>query len=137
MSAALVAVAITLAWDPNPPEENVLLYNFHIATQSMLAGNPPLVTYAVAAPGTTFTAEIQYLQQYFFTVTAVNGAGLESGYSNEVQWIEPLPTPTPTPTPEPTPTPTPTPVPTPTPTPEPTPAPTPDDGPGQHRGWYK
>ena len=121
----LLAVSLTLQWDPNPPEDNVALYNVHIGIQSMLAGNPSLVDYPVVAPTTVFTAEVEYEQLYFFTVTAVNFDGVESGYSNEVQHIVTLPTPSPTPVATPTPAPTVLPTPTATPVPTPTPAATP------------
>jgi len=54
---------------------------------------------------------------YYFTVTALDSVGNESGYSNEITYMIPAPAPPP-PEPEPTPTPEPTPEPAPAPSQE-------------------
>ena len=73
------AQSVTLAWDPNP-EPDIAKYKVYYGTQSgnpdqsFDAGNVTTTTVVNLADGTT----------YFFTVRAINTAGLESGPSNEV-----------------------------------------------------
>jgi len=78
------AVTVRLMWDRNP-EPDVVEYRVYVGTVSRVysvassAGNN--VEYAVTnlTPGGT----------YYFAVTAVNTAGLESDYSNEVVYTVP------------------------------------------------
>jgi hypothetical protein len=132
------AASVTLQWDRNL-EPDIAFYRVYVGILSIKAGNPPLMEYP--PPGdppiqeTIYTVEgLDYLRHYYFVVTAVNRAGLESGYSNELPvYLELPPTPTPTPSPTPTPTPSPTPTPTASPTPSPTPTPTPSPTPKKHK----
>lgn len=88
----LFAVSIILAWDPAPFSEDIALYRLYIGIQPLLAGNPALVSYSVPAPDTEYRVHgLDYGTRYFFAVTAVNFAGGESGYSNEVSYTPPLP----------------------------------------------
>jgi hypothetical protein len=72
--------SVTLAWDPNPPSENVTNYVIHY-------GNGPRSYPYSTNVGTTTTATVYDLQEgtnWFFAVTAVGPSGQESEYSNEV-----------------------------------------------------
>ena len=115
MIALLLAVAFS--WDAVtnafPPVEGYRIYYGPTSGQQ---------TVFVEA-GNNTTGQVTGLpagSQNYFVVRAYNSVG-ESGPSNEVVWLEPMPSPTPEPTPVPTPTPTPSPAPTPTPEPSPTP----------------
>lgn len=84
----ILGASVTLAWDSSP---DAALYRLYVGTQSMAAGNPPLVGYTVPVEENFWTVDgLDFRREYFFVVTAINGDGLESGYSNEVQY-EPLP----------------------------------------------
>ena len=92
----LLAASVTLARDPSP---EAVSYRLYVGIQSLRAGNAPLIWYPTDA--TQYRVEgLDYLTEYFFVATALSAEGLESGYSNEVQY-------TPTPPAEPTPTPIP------------------------------
>jgi len=73
--------SVTLAWDPSPSPEAVG-YNIYYGPSSRTytnhvdAGNATTVTVSNLLNGAT----------YFFAATAYDLAGLESDYSNEVQW---------------------------------------------------
>jgi hypothetical protein len=70
---------ITLAWDPSP-EQDVTGYKIYYGTK---AGTYPNMLNA----GKVSTYQLSNLptgQTYYFTVTAYNGDGQESLYSNEV-----------------------------------------------------
>ena len=80
----LIAASVLLAWDTSP-DPDVALYRLYVGIQSLRAGNPALTGYS------TQEAQFQddgldYGTEYFFCVTAINLAGLESEYSNEVQY---------------------------------------------------
>ena len=84
MFPLLLAVSAVLAWDPVLDPE-IALYRLYVGIQSMAAGNPPLLGYTIAVPDTEFTVDgLDYGTTYFFDVTSVTFAGLESGYSNEI-----------------------------------------------------
>ena len=94
----ILATSVTLGWDKSP-EATVSKYRLYVGIQSMVAGNPPLVNYEIANSSAAPTYKVDGLDlgtQYFFVVTAVDGQGFESGYSNEVTYT-PMPSPTPTP----------------------------------------
>lgn len=86
IASAAQAAEVNLAWDANPPSNNVVFYNFRTGiqpgthTQSVNVGNVTEYTVAGLTLGTT----------YYFTTTAVNFAGLESGPSNEIAYT-PMP----------------------------------------------
>ena len=82
MIALLLAAAVTLGWNPS---EGAVLYRVHVGIQSMQAGNPPLVSYPANTPQFEVTG-LDRGTKYFFVVTAVSAGGLESGYSNEVEY---------------------------------------------------
>jgi hypothetical protein len=92
----LIAASVLLAWDASP-DPDVALYRLYVGIQSLRAGNPPLTGYSTQKA--QFQVDgLDYGRDYFFCVTAINLAGLESEYSNEVKY-------TPTPEPEPIPKP--------------------------------
>ena len=76
--------SVTLAWDANP-ESNIAGYLLHYGTtqgqptENLEVGNTTTATVSKLADATT----------YFFTVTARNTSGLESGPSNEVSYTTP------------------------------------------------
>ncbi len=118
--------SVGLAWDPSP-DSDIATYRVYYGLSSgdrssvIQVGNVTSATVPNLADGST----------YFFVVTAVNTAALESEPSNEISYTTsgPGPNPTPSPSPGPTPTPTATPSATPTPFPTPTPGPSPSVSP--------
>jgi len=80
----LIAASVLLAWDTSP-DPDVGLYRLYVGIQSLRADNPPLTGYSTQEA--QFQVEgLDYGTEYFFCVTAINLAGLESEYSNEVQY---------------------------------------------------
>lgn len=78
-SLTVSARTVTLTWDPNsePDLSHYIVYwGTTTRNYTMNSGNIGLVT--------THTLTIPDTGQYFFAVTAVDTAGLESDYSNEV-----------------------------------------------------
>ena len=86
---------LTFAWEQVLPEPNDLKeWRIYSATQ---AGGPyaPMATVPYVSPQTTYTSSQQMTSpdgqriQYFFVLTALDAAGNQSGYSNEVNtWID-------------------------------------------------
>ena len=86
---------LTFAWEQVLPETNDLKeWRIYSATQS---GGPYTLTATVpyVSPQTTYTSSQQMTSpdgqrvQYFFVLTALDNAGNQSGYSNEVStWID-------------------------------------------------
>ena len=80
----LIAASVLLAWDASPVPD-VALYRLYVGIQSLRAGNPPLTVYPTQEA--QFQVDgLDYRTESFFCVTAINLAGLESEYSNEVQY---------------------------------------------------
>ena len=86
MLSFLLAAAVSLGWNPS---EGAVHYRVHVGIQSMAAGSPPLVSYSTDDTEFRVTG-LDYRTSYFFVATAINAQGLESGYSNEVQYT-PMP----------------------------------------------
>jgi hypothetical protein len=76
----LSAQTVKLAWDPNPPSDNVAYYTVYVGTASgnyytnFNAGN--LTNYTVSG--------LQPSTKYYFSLTATSSADLESPFSAEV-----------------------------------------------------
>jgi hypothetical protein len=78
LAAPASAQDVTLAWDPNA-ETDLAGYKVYIGNASRTYGTP-----VVIGTQTTYTFTGLVPGTYYFAVTAVNTAGLESGFSNEV-----------------------------------------------------
>jgi hypothetical protein len=76
--SSLIAADVTLQWDPNS-ESDLAGYKIYVGTAAGVYGTPITI-------GTQATCTVTGLTPgtYYFAVTAVNTAGLESGFSNEV-----------------------------------------------------
>ncbi len=74
---AVGALSITLAWDPNPAEENVVGYRLYYGTEN------DLYAYMIDVRNTLLkkVSGIKKGQSYYFIITAYNEYGLESGFS--------------------------------------------------------
>lgn len=85
LSVPIAAQTVTLQWDPNT-ETDLTGYKVYwgivssIYTSSVTVGLVTTYTVTNLGGGT-----------YYFAVTALNTAGLESGYSNEVSTVIPIP----------------------------------------------
>jgi chitodextrinase len=80
-----LAISVVLAWDANSAGDDVTSYRVYVGILSLIAGNPPLVSYSTT--NTQYQVDgLDYGTEYFFTVTAVNSNGMESNYSNEIQY---------------------------------------------------
>jgi hypothetical protein len=82
------ADSMTIAWDPNPAEDEVLSYTVHIGTE---AGAYPLA-YDVGTQTSYVYANAVAGQLYFIKVTAHNVLGvgaysITTGYSNAPPWL--------------------------------------------------
>lgn len=79
------AEAVTLAWDPNPPEEQVTGYIVYWGDLSR--NDPNWTSYSQerdVGSETQTTIEIQGPGPYFFAAIAYNALGLHSDYSDEL-----------------------------------------------------
>ena len=74
------AQSVTLAWDASPSPE-VTAYRIYFGTNT---GNYAFVTNAGLV--LTQTVLLPHSCRWFFAATAVDANGLESDFSNEVQW---------------------------------------------------
>jgi hypothetical protein len=92
---------LTFQWDPSP-EPDVVLYRLYLGTSSRAYTQ----NIQVGVPTTSATApNLSDGQHYYFAVTAVNSAGVESGYSSEIDYLLPgTGTPAPAPAPNAAPT---------------------------------
>jgi hypothetical protein len=80
--------SVTLNWNAST-SANVVGYNVYRGGQS---GGPYSKINSALDPSTTDTdTNVQGGQTYYYVVTAVDASGLESGYSNQVQAIIPVP----------------------------------------------
>lgn len=77
----LPAGDVSLAWD-HSSSQGVTGYKVYFGNASRTYGEPITIGYQ-----NTFTVTAMRAGEYFFTVTAVDAAGNESGYSNEVSAI--------------------------------------------------
>lgn len=94
--------SVTLTWDPNP-ELDLLGYHLYRSAQS---GTGYARINAEPITGTRYTdSGLEPGVTYFYVCTALNRAGLESGYSNQVSFTVPFPVPPPEPEPPPAPVP--------------------------------
>jgi hypothetical protein len=85
-AAAVHAQSVTLAWDASPSSE-VIGYRIYFGTN---AGSYSFVTNASLVR--TQTVVLPHTGRWFFVATAVDASGIESDFSNMVQW-EPRPVP--------------------------------------------
>jgi predicted phage tail protein len=76
--SSLFAADVSLAWDANS-ETDLAGYRIYYGTSSRSYGSP-----VTLGKVTTYTVQSLSSGTYFFTVTAFNSSGAESGYSNEV-----------------------------------------------------
>jgi hypothetical protein len=76
----LPAQSVTLAWDASPSPE-VTNYRIYFGTN---AGHYSFVTNAGLVR--TQTVVVPHTGRWFFAATAMDANGLESAFSNEVQW---------------------------------------------------
>jgi hypothetical protein len=84
-ASLLLAATVMLAWNPNS-EPDLAGYKLNIGIQSIVAGNPPVEIRDVGNVTQHQVDGLDYGTTYFFTATAYNQAGLESGHSNEVTY---------------------------------------------------
>ena len=81
LSATLVhAQKVRLAWDASPSPD-VVSYRIHFGTN---AGNYSFVTNVGLVR--TQTVVVPHTGRWFFAATAVDANGVESDFSNQVQW---------------------------------------------------
>lgn len=81
LSATLVhAQKVRLAWDASP-SPHVVSYRIHFGTN---AGNYSFVTNVGLVR--TQTVVVPHTGRWFFAATAVDANGMESDFSNQVQW---------------------------------------------------
>ncbi len=73
-------VTVTFAWDADPPQYNVTDYRLYYGYSS------GVYTYSVDAfTNATISVTLSTGATYYFAVMAINSAGEQSPYSNEVQ----------------------------------------------------
>lgn len=88
------AKTVTVAWDPNPPEENVTGYVVHYGTSSR--ATPGFTAYDSQVDAGNVTQQDLDLPDstatYYIAVTAYNGQGLNSDYSAEITSVPEGPT---------------------------------------------
>jgi Abnormal spindle-like microcephaly-assoc'd, ASPM-SPD-2-Hydin len=78
---------VDLSW--NPSSSSVVGYNVYRGSKS---GGPYSKINSVLGAGTSYTDNaVQAGTTYFYVTTAVDGSGMESGFSNQVQAVIPTP----------------------------------------------
>lgn len=75
---------VKLVWDPNG-EADLAGYKMYAGTASGVYGAPTTLAGTPSAPTYTATG-LKPGVKYYFAVTAYNAAGVESGFSNEVNY---------------------------------------------------
>ncbi|HRV07196.1 MAG TPA: Ig-like domain-containing protein [Acidobacteriota bacterium] len=84
LGATLAAQSVTLEWDPNS-EPDLAGYNVY---RSLRSGTGYVKLNGFLIRNTTYTdSTISYGTTYYYVATAVNAAGLESGYSNQISYV--------------------------------------------------
>jgi len=79
--------SVELAWDPNPPADQVVGYNLYRSERS---GSGYVRLNSNLIPTTSYTdSTILAGHTYYYVCTAVNGDDLESGFSNQVPYSVP------------------------------------------------
>lgn len=82
---------VMLAWDPSPPEQDVVKYTLYWGTSSGAYLNDQKME--ILSPPSAPVNEGELIlpggKTYFVAVTATNVGGLESGYSNEISFSVP------------------------------------------------
>ena len=73
------AAQVTLAWDPNPPAENVVAYRVWSCPAGLVTG----CTQVAETADTTITVDLRPWT-HFLRATAVNAVGMSSMFSNEL-----------------------------------------------------
>lgn len=90
-ASSAAARSVTVAWDPNPPSENVAGYILHYGTVSRTA--PGFAAYASQLDVGNVTRCTVDLPEsgavYYLSVVAYNAAGLRSDYSAELSAVPP------------------------------------------------
>lgn len=103
-AGAAGAEVVTLAWDANPPAEQVTGYRVHYGAVSRT--DPAFTGYTAevdAGNRLQLTVELpDPTRAWYFAVVAYNGLGLRSDFSDEVARLPAPPAPPPAPTPDPT-----------------------------------
>jgi fibronectin type 3 domain-containing protein len=83
---APVQHSVTLTWGS---ESTVVGYNVY---RGSVSGGPyTMINTSLNAPANYVDLNVQAGQTYFYAVTAVNGSGVESGFSSEVKAVIPTP----------------------------------------------
>jgi hypothetical protein len=83
-SIAMPIFPTVLAWDPNPPENNVVQYNVYGGYGGVL-----LLLGSTPSDVTTYSDYENEPGEFFYLVTAVDDQDRESGPSNEVMIVVP------------------------------------------------
>jgi HYDIN/CFA65/VesB-like, Ig-like domain/Cep192 domain 4 len=83
--ASAIQHSADLSWDPSP--STVVGYNVYRSTTT---GGPYAKLNTSLGPSTSYTdSTVQNGRTYYYVSTAVNAAGAESGYSNQLQMVIP------------------------------------------------
>lgn len=83
-------VEIDFAWDANVEPD---LYGYNLWVSDFSGGGYGLARAFDVTTSGTATVDMNAGETRYFVLTAINEAGLESGYSNEVSFFLPIPEP--------------------------------------------